>query len=166
MIKLIAYEEKHEKETLTRIAYFFDHHASLIEGSISESNDLETKTILTSWYEKSHELWMIEKNDQIVGFIHLWYKGDTIAWIENLYVDEQNRNQGIATRAIALAEEKVMQHTGYTAICMDVVPRNLPALKLYHKLGYDAISLLTTRKDLYSSKRDQIENILGLDFKI
>lgn len=166
MIKLIDYEEKYEKETLSRIAHFFGYHAGLIEGSILESNNLEIQTVLNSWCEKNHELWMIEKDNQIVGFIHLWYKGDTVAWIEDLYVDEQNRNQGIATIAIALVEEKVMQHTGYTAICMDVVPRNLPALKLYHKLGYDAVSLITTRKDLYGSKRDQIETILGLDFKI
>ena len=71
-----------------------------------------------------------------------------MAWIEDLYVAKPFRKQGIATEAIHLAETIVQSRSGYTAICFDVVPRNEAALRLYHRLGYDCLSLLTVRKEL------------------
>ena len=73
--------------------------------------------------------------------------------------------QGIATEAIRLAEGIVRAKPGYTALCLDVVPRNESALRLYHKLGFDSLSLLTLRKELGENKRDRRENLLGLTFR-
>lgn len=56
-------------------------------------------------------------------------------------------------------------NAGYTSICFDVVPRNHEALRLYHKLGYDNLSIITVRKELYENKRDKAETLMGLDFK-
>lgn len=46
-----------------------------------------------------------------------------------------------------------------------VVPRNQAALRLYHKLGYDCLSLLTVRKELYENKRDRKETIFGMEYR-
>lgn len=53
----------------------------------------------------------------------------------------------------------------YTSICFDIVPRNNKALRLYHKLGYNNLSIITVRKELYENNRDKIEKLMGLDFK-
>ena len=62
-------------------------------------------------------------------------------------MDEGLRRQGIASKAIGLVEE-VLQKRGVEGICMDVIPDNIPALRLYHRLGYDRLSIVTVRKDM------------------
>ena len=79
-------------------------------------------------------------------------------------MDKNYRNKGIATRSIRVAEEIIKSHVGYTSICFDVVPRNNEALRLYHKLGYDNLSIITVRKELYENNRDKVEKLMGLDF--
>ena len=49
---------------------------------------------------------------------------------------------------------------------MDVVPRNIEAIKLYYKLGYDTLSMVTVRKELSPKESVGIQNVQGLDFKI
>ena len=107
---------------------------------------------------------MLDYDGNTVGFLHIGYRGPIVAWIEDVYVDVEDRSIGIATESIHLAENIIKSKDGYISICFDVSPRNESALKLYHKLGYDNLSLLTVRKELYENKRDRQEDILGFRF--
>ena len=49
---------------------------------------------------------------------------------------------------------------------MDVIPDNIPALRLYHRLGYDRLSIVTVRKDMQPFASERIEQIGGMDFRI
>ena len=100
-----------------------------------------------------------------VGFLRLKFRGDIVAWIEDIYVDEEWRGRGIASRAIHEAERIVQDTPGYEAVCIDVVPRNADALRLYHKLGYLDLSIITLRKELYAQKRDKPVHLLGMEFR-
>ena len=42
------------------------------------------------------------------------------------------------------AEEIIRANPQYTAVCLEVVPRNENALRLYHKLGYDFVVCLSS----------------------
>jgi len=79
-------------------------------------------------------------------------------------VDESRRGNGIATYAIKAVENIIKAVPGYTAVCLDVSPRNSEALRLYHKLGYTDLSLITIRKELGPSKRDRPISLLDLEF--
>ena len=50
-------------------------------------------------------------------------------------------------------------------MCIDVVPRNIEALKLYYKLGYDTLSMVTIRKNFIDKESAGVQNFSGLDFK-
>jgi ribosomal protein S18 acetylase RimI-like enzyme len=168
MVELINYSEEYKTETINRMADFFGYHSGLFTGKVEltdESYEEAGKT-LQDWLSEDHELYLIGYNSIVVGFLHLWYKGPKVAWIEDIYVDKNYRSRGIASDAILSAENIVKGKPGYTAICLDVVPRNENALRLYHKLGFDSVSLLTLRKEFSADKRDRTENILGLEFKI
>ncbi|XCP86857.1 GNAT family N-acetyltransferase [Roseburia hominis] len=167
-IKLTKYEQRDRDKITKWIAEFYGFHASLISGKsvLSEGAYEEAKEILEDWLAPNHELYIINKGQEKAGFLHLDYRGDIVAWIEDLFVDTKFRGQKIATTAIRMAEEIIKSKSGYTAVCMDVAPRNKAAVKLYHKLGYDSLSLVTVRKEFYENKRDRVEEILGLDFKI
>lgn len=167
MIELLQYTDTFQDEMLQRIADFYQFHASLFdapmespEGSYQDS--LET---LETWRRPSHELYLIQYQNETAGFLHLSRRGENVAWIEDIYVDTAFRNRGIATQAIRLAQDRLRADPSITAVCFDVVPRNTAALRLYHKLGYDSLSLLTVRKEFYENKRDKTQNLLGLEFK-
>ena len=167
MILLTPYTPAFQAETARRIALFFGFHASLIQGaaSIDEAALQEAQETLVQWTSPGHELFLIRQDNDVVVFLHLGYRGPIVAWIEDIFVDESRRGQGIATETIRLAEGIVRAKPGYTALCLDVVPRNESALRLYHKLGFDSLSLLTLRKELGENKRDRRENLLGLTFR-
>jgi len=48
---------------------------------------------------------------------------------------------------------------------MDVAPENSNALQLYHKLGYDRLSMIVLRKDFDNTQKEKVKNIFGLDFR-
>lgn len=163
MIMLLPYDESFERVTLRRIGTFFGFHDSLIEAESMPSDDIYLT--LTEWQTHPNALYMIIRDGVSLGFMRIGFRGPSVAWIEDIFVDVEHRGQGIASDAIATAERIVAEMPGYTAVCMDVSPRNENALRLYHKLGYTDLSLITVRKELGKSKRDQPITLLGLNFR-
>ena len=86
--------------------------------------------------------------------------------LADIFVDKERRGQGIATRAIALAEQKAKEEPGVEAMVLQVVTRNEDALRLYHRLGYDTMSMVTLRKEFYENRRDRKADFLGMTFHI
>ena len=83
-----------------------------------------------------------------------------------IFVDEEFRNRGIATKSIEEAEKIIKKQPQYTAVCLEVVPKNTAALSLYYKLGYDRLSIITVRKDFNKVNDGVKEKILGFEFEI
>ena len=165
MINLVPYNENYESLIVDYIVSFFGFH-SAINGQANSPELTQAKENIEMWTSEKHELYIIESDNTPVGFIHIWYKGGNVAWIEDVFVDESHRGQGIGSEAINSAEDIVKQKSGYTAVCMDVVPRNKNALATYHKLGYDTLSLITVHKELGENRREETADILGHKFKI
>ena len=169
MIKLVPYNPSFESVTLSRISKFFGFHHSLVPPTTEEmchpiTSDDDSRSTLDEWLIEPNALFIILNNDVSVGFIRINYRGSNVAWIEDVFVDTNHRRHGIASAAIAAVESIIMNTPGYTAVCLDVSPRNENALHLYHKLGYIDLSLITVRKEFADSKRDKPVRILGLDF--
>ena len=139
------------------IAFYRVHHLQV--------NDTEAREVLADWTKEDQELYDILGDGTSVGFVHLNWRGATVCWIEDIFVEESLRGQGIASKAIGLVEE-ALQKRGVEGICMDVVPDNIPALRLYHHLGYDRLSIVTVRKDMQPFATERIEQIGGMDFRV
>lgn len=165
MVKLVPYNENYESLIIDYIISFFGFHSS-INGQANSPELTQAKENIEIWISEKHELYIIESDNTPVGFIHIWYKGGNVAWIEDLFVDKLHRDKGIGSYSINLAEDIIKQKSSYTAVCMDVVPRNNNALATYHKLGYDTLSLITVRKELGENHREETADILGHTFMI
>ena len=168
VVELAAYAPRYKEETLQRMADFFGYHRGLYDGSVSKNDfaaSQETMETLERWGSADHALYVIFADAVSVGFVHIGFRGGNVAWIEDIYVDRQHRGRGIASQAIQRAEETIAQNEAYDAVCMDVAPRNAEALRLYHRLGYRNLSMITLRKELYENDRDKDLHLLGLDFK-
>jgi len=165
MVELLKYHPKYRRETLRRIADFFGFHRALYDGEDSASSpNRQTRKTLKRWTSKDNSLYIIFSEGISVGFVHIGWRGGNVAWIEDIYVDRERRGQGIASQAIACAEKNIAKDRHYTAVCMDVSPRNAEALRLYARLGYTNISMITLRKELYENDMDRQVNFLGHDF--
>ena len=157
-ISLKVYDGEHEEKILGYIISFFQTHNQKIDNTQAREN-------LANWTVENHEFFYIIGDDEPVGFLHLNMRGPTVCWIEDIFVDEKMRKQGIASKAISLVE-KIMQDRNVSGICMDVAPGNIPALKLYHRLGYDRLSIVTVRKDFEPFETERIEQIYGMNFRV
>lgn len=162
-MKLVPYQEQYEGEMLPWIADFFGHHAALV-GAEEAVNLEETRKTVTEWSNPPSALYVIEADGEPVGFLRLNFKGDIAAWLEDIYITPVKRGQGLAEAAIGMAEELVRGRAGYRALCLDVAPRNESALRLYHRLGFTDLSLITLRKEFGESPREKPLSMLGLEF--
>ena len=166
MIDLQPYTPDFEPLLLQWIAAFFGYHLSLTGGEAPEngSTQPQAQENLQQWQQPPSSLYVILENSRAAGFIRLCRRGDTVIWIEDIFIETAKRGHGIASAAIQAAEKIAAEAPGCRAVCMDVVPRNENALRLYHRLGYRDISLLTLRKELGESSRNRPLHLLGLDF--
>ncbi len=155
---LRLYDGASEKTMIGFIIAFFRVHHSQIDEKQAREN-------LADWVKEDHELYDILCDGTQVGFVHLNWRGATVCWIEDIFVEDGFRRQGIATKAIGLVEEELKKR-GVEGICMDVIPDNISALKLYHRLGYDRLSIVTVRKDMLPFETERREQIGGMDFRI
>lgn len=157
-VVLMRYEPEQEGRMIGYIIEFFRAHHS--------NPSVETaREDLCAWTQPGHELYMIERGGGPVGFVHICMRGSCVCWIEDIFVEEAQRRQGIAGRAIGLIEQ-MLSERGVEGVCMDVVPDNVAAIRLYHRLGFDRLSLVTLRKELRPYAVERRETIAGLEFKV
>ncbi len=173
MTNLILYSEEHHDITVRMIAEFFAAHYTISEHEkveINESRLALAEENLQDWLDERDDedydthIFLIEDNGEFAGILILKKHGGNVVWIEDLYVRAELQRRGIGSRAIALAEKYVTETMNVPAICMDVIPQNRAALKLYHKLGYDTISMVTLRKPVTEEKRSEKVEFMGYQF--
>lgn len=74
--------------------------------------------------------------EKILGYLEIRLV-DGVLDIMNLFVNEENRKQGIATSLM----EEMIEKEDYSKIMLEVNENNNEALKLYSKLGFKEINL-------------------------
>lgn len=145
------------------IADFFGFHAGLVgRQDLTEDGAV----ILAQWRGEEHSVFTILEDAVPVGFVHLQKLGPIVVELADLYVVPARRGQGIGTAAIGLAEDLAKQMPGIEAMTLQVMTRNEAALRLYHKLGYDTMSLVTLRKEFGENPRTGTADFAGLCFHI
>ena len=76
------------------------------------------------------------EDDKILGFLEIRIV-DGVLDIINLFVNEENRKNKIATKLM----KKMIDEEDYNRIMLEVNEKNIPAIKLYSKLGFKEISM-------------------------
>ena len=74
--------------------------------------------------------------EKVLGYLEIRLV-DGVVDIMNLFVNEENRHQGIATSLM----NEMMEKEDYNRIMLEVNENNNEALRLYSKLGFKEISL-------------------------
>lgn len=135
------------------------------EHNDEDLTDDDAMADLGQWINEGNKFYFINYNGEIAGFAHLGSRGGTVDWLEHLFVEPEYQRRGIAGETITLLEEIVKEYS--MSLYLEVAARNLEALKLYQRLGYDTLNTVTIRKDL-SGTFEVIERaqIAGHELKI
>ena len=158
MIRLEPFCDRYTEALLPFIADFWDvHHAEFSSETCCG--------ILRDWTKGDGRFFVIVRDETAVGFLRTHNSSPTVCWIDDIYVDALQRGQGIASAAIRQLEKSLLAD-GCRSFCMEVAPDNLPAMRLYHRLGYDRLSLITMRKDYEDFETERVEHIAGLPMRI
>ena len=75
-------------------------------------------------------------DDKVLGYLEIRLV-DEVLDIMNLFVNEENRRQGIATSLM----NEMIEKEKYNRIMLEVNEKNINALRLYQKLGFKEISM-------------------------
>ena len=76
-----------------------------------------------------------EESNKIVGYIYCYVNNESIGILDALYVEEEYRGLGIATKLIELAIDWLKENR-VKVIEISVIDKNELAKKLYAKLGF------------------------------
>ena len=74
--------------------------------------------------------------EKVLGYLEIRLVNGVVD-VMNLFVNEENRRQGIATTLM----NKMIDEEEYSRIMLEVNENNNPAIRLYNKLGFKEISL-------------------------
>ncbi len=159
MIKLVKYNN--EKEVLSDLIKRF-----WIAHNDYTPTDEEALEDCLAWTGENHDTYYIQKEDVIIGFVHLASRGCAIDWLEDLFILPEFQGKGYGSEALELVENKVKEYSD--SLYMEVAARNSNALKLYRRSGYDVLNTITIRKDFEPQKYKTIgqETILGHSFAV
>ena len=121
--------------------------------------ELEKDLFLSPWNEEDfiHELkenpmagyYILEKENQIIGYIGLWFLGDQ-RQITTIATDRHFQGQGCASQLMEYALEK-SEELHYQNVNLEVRVSNVKAIALYQKFGFKNVAV---RKRYYSNGED------------
>ena len=125
-------------EELEEVSRLFD----LYRVFYNQSSDLEAARsfIQQRFHQENSKIFIARVQDQTVGFTQLYPSFSSVSmkpiWILNdLFVEEAERNQGIA-KLLMSAAENFARETGAIRIILATQVTNFAAQSLYHSLGY------------------------------
>ena len=81
----------------------------------------------------------IDEKEELVGFVTLSISNvytESGLYIVNLNVDKNHRRQGIGESLLRLGMKWYEQNGGTGLVTLDVTKTNLPAVRLYEKMGF------------------------------
>lgn len=109
-----------------------------------------TRNLETDWQARS-ALLVAVLNGETVGYTSL---SDRLAprttWMTDLAVTPRLRRQGIGSALVLAAQEWVIGHSTSSRLILEMQPKNLPAIQLSQKLGFDFCGY----NDHYYANRD------------
>jgi predicted acetyltransferase len=159
-IELVLVNESLKEKVLSLIKAFW-----LCHNNEAQNTD-ETLEDYNSWTASGHLFYLIKLGDKYIGFAHLASRGAEIDWLEDLFILPEYQRRGFGSQAVKKLENHVKQYS--ESMYIEAAARNIQAIKLYRKLGYDCLNTITIRKDFdkdkYKVKSQEI--ISGMDFVI
>ena len=99
------------------------------------------ETSLTIVKDPTREVYVARGENGVAGFVILCLTGAFVGYIQTVCVDPHHRGQGLGTKLVEFAEEKILRVSPNVFMCVSSF--NDGARRLYQRMGYTAIGELT-----------------------
>jgi ribosomal-protein-alanine N-acetyltransferase len=90
--------------------------------------------------DRAREIYVADDDGRIAGFIILNMQGAFVGYIQTVCVDATARGNGLGTRLVRFAEERIFRAVPNVFLCVSSF--NPRARTLYERLGYELIGEL------------------------
>ncbi|WP_099303171.1 GNAT family N-acetyltransferase [Bacillus sp. Marseille-P3800] len=127
------------KDNLTGVSILFNQYR-MFYNQVEDISGAESY-IRERLQQEDSIIFVMKEGDTYLGFTQLYPTFSSIsmkkAWILNdLYVHEEARGKGVAESLLNRAKAFALE-TEAVSIALSTAPDNLPAQRLYEKLGYE-----------------------------
>ena len=142
------------------IAAFWLSHSDYVQPREEALDDLH------AWTSDGHRLYFLDHNGVTAGFAHLGSRGGEIDWVEELFILPEYQGRGLGAAALEAIGELVR---GYSeSLYLEVAARNLRALRLYRRVGFDCLNTVTLRRDFHPEEFETVrtDELLGHSFEV
>lgn len=92
---------------------------------------------LSSVRQPMNEIWVAVEDDELRGFVIIVMQGALVGYVRVLCVDPSVRSQGLGSRLLAFAEERIFRES--PNVFLFVSEFNTRARELYKRLGYEQL---------------------------
>ena len=111
---------------------------------------LPREVALAALTDPAKEVYAVRDAKGVAGFVVLDMRGLVAGYIQILCVRPDRRGQGLGTKLIKWAEERIFKASPNVFICVSSF--NTHARRLYERLGFEAVGLL---RDLIVAGHDE-----------
>ena len=138
-------QEQDRPQILDMMRIFYASEAVFTNGSEEIFQADITNCVNDSPYLEGY---VFEDGDTIQGYAMLAKSfstefGKPCIWIEDIYLKEEYRNQGLASRFFRFVDEKYPQ----CILRLEVEAENKRAIHVYEKNGYDTLPYMEMKKE-------------------
>jgi ribosomal protein S18 acetylase RimI-like enzyme len=99
------------------------------------------ETSLDIVQDSTREVYVARDKDGVAGFLILCLTGAFVGYIQTVCVDPRCRRQGLGSRMVAFAEQRILRASPNVFMCVSSF--NHDARRLYERLGYQVVGELT-----------------------
>ena len=114
------------------------------KGIKSEPNINAAKEEFGEYIDANYPIYVAENNKELVGYLVCRVE-ESLVWAESLFVLNNLRRQGIASKLYKEAEN-LSKKLGGETVFNYVHPNNDKIIKFLAKMGYDVLNLIEIRK--------------------
>ena len=142
-MEVIRYEKQYFDQTAILLSLFRTHLKSF--KGINDKPDIKSaKEELDSFgKDENYPIYLCIDNNIVLGYMILKYDG--VIWVEQIYVKEDYRKQGVGSMLFDKAEEESNKIGGDTLFNY-VHPNNEVMIAFLKSKGYDVLNLIEIRK--------------------
>jgi N-acetylglutamate synthase-like GNAT family acetyltransferase len=142
------------------------HHRDIYGDQTIGGNDP------SSWFDKYLEkkqpahVWVAEIDGQVVGFVGAIMKGGVRFELEPIVVARDFRSSGVGSTLVQRVIDAARE-AGLRGVEVYPAARNAPAIRFFHRHGFDVLGQLELMLDLAKPERwREGERLAGRDFRV
>lgn len=141
---IIRLAKRNDENKISKLIAQFRVELKSFKGIKSGINIGLAKEEFREYIDANYPIYVAENNNRLLGYLVCRVENNLV-WVESLFVLNNFRRKGIASKLYKEAEE-ISKTLGGETVFNYVHPNNDKIIKFLAKMGYDVLNLIEIRK--------------------